>query len=494
MYGGPTFQLPQRMADPVRAGIPSLEPDYQSAILADLRVAAGSQFIDPNAEGTDAFIKHPGFTALADGTATFSGSLSAPTISGGTITSSSIDATNSINAGAVNAGTMSAARIQGGTIGAITITASSSIAAEAITAGTISSVTLSSGTISGGSISGATIDIGGADATSWHVDSDGNMWWGDAGSYAAATFKISSEGLASLDGIEVDSLDIGGSDATSWHVDTDGNMWWGSAGSYAAATVKISNTGTINFTAGTFAGAVEASSIDIGGSDATSWHVDGNGNMWWGSSGTYAGATIKISSTGSVDFTSGTFGGTVSSTSFTGGTATFTGNLVAAGELWSQDILRIYTVDLRTPSTPVAWYPITFDSQSTTNEVGLAVMSLRADNIDADAHVFEITTTATNLKIDTDSGTGGSAGGDPVLQCAIDAEFDEDVTVTGALEVDGALNHDGTTAGFYAATPVTKQTVGTGLTLTNNDHGNAIYEIADALEQLGLVTNAMDAP
>ena len=70
-------------------------------------------------------------------------------------------------------------------------------------------------------------------------------------------------------------------------------------------------------------GTLSAGAIDIGGSDATSWHVDTNGNMWWGSAGSYAAATIKISSAGSVDFTTGTFSGTVNAATIIG--STFTG-------------------------------------------------------------------------------------------------------------------------------------------------------------------------
>jgi len=49
------------------------------------------------------------------------------------------------------------------------------------------------GDLSGSNISGGTIDIGGSDSTSFHVDADGNMWLG-AGSYAAAPFKVSNAG------------------------------------------------------------------------------------------------------------------------------------------------------------------------------------------------------------------------------------------------------------------------------------------------------------
>ena len=48
-------------------------------------------------------------------------------------------------------------------------------------------------TITSPVISGGTIDIGGNDASSFHVDADGNMWLG-AATYATAPFKVSSTG------------------------------------------------------------------------------------------------------------------------------------------------------------------------------------------------------------------------------------------------------------------------------------------------------------
>jgi len=36
-------------------------------------------------------------------------------------------------------------------------------------------------------------------SNAWHVDSSGNMWWGDYATYALATIKISATGVADLD-------------------------------------------------------------------------------------------------------------------------------------------------------------------------------------------------------------------------------------------------------------------------------------------------------
>lgn len=113
----------------------------------------------------------------------------------------------------------------------------------------------------------------------------GAMW-----DQSAGTFSIKGA-------ISASSIDIG---TNAWHVDTSGNMWWGSSATYAGATIKISSAGSIDFTTGTFSGTLSAAAGTLGaitiGTNA--WHVDINGNMWWGSASTYATATISISTTG----------------------------------------------------------------------------------------------------------------------------------------------------------------------------------------------------
>ena len=42
---------------------------------------------------------------------------------------------------------------------------------------------------------------------------------------------------------------------------------------------RIAGDGSIEANDGTFRGVLEATAIDIGGDDATSWHVDSDGNM-----------------------------------------------------------------------------------------------------------------------------------------------------------------------------------------------------------------------
>ncbi|MGA1762721.1 MAG: hypothetical protein ACO397_05960 [Gammaproteobacteria bacterium] len=50
-----------------------------------------------------------------------------------------------------------------------------------------------------GAVTGGTIDIGGSDSSSFHVDSSGNMWLG-GGTFANGVFKVSSSGVLTVKG------------------------------------------------------------------------------------------------------------------------------------------------------------------------------------------------------------------------------------------------------------------------------------------------------
>lgn len=99
---------------------------------------------------------------------------------------------------------------------------------------------------------------------------------------------------------------------------------------------KIDKDGNAEFNDGTFRGDLVAGTIAIG---TNGFHVDSSGNMWWGSSTTYAGATIKISSAGSVNLTTGTFSGSLSANTGTLGAITITtgGNIKYGKTAYTDD-------------------------------------------------------------------------------------------------------------------------------------------------------------
>lgn len=95
---------------------------------------------------------------------------------------------------------------------------------------------------------------------------------------------------------------------------------------YKTIDGSLSVIGNVIATSGTFTGSISGGTIDIGGADATSFHVDAAGNMWMGNA-TYSGAPFTVSSTGSLAVT----GGTITGTSITGTTITGSNIVVRDG-------------------------------------------------------------------------------------------------------------------------------------------------------------------
>jgi hypothetical protein len=174
-----------------------------------------------------------------------------------------------------------------------------------------------------GSIAASTLDIGGDDATSFHVDIDGGIWAGaSVANKATAPFRVSNAGALTATSATITgaitgatTLDIGGDDTTSFHIDSGGGIWSGAAiAGKATAPFRVSSAGALVATSATITGAISGSTIDIGGADATSFHVDVNGNIWSGAAA-YADGVFKVSSAGLL---------TCSNVNLTGGAAVAT--------------------------------------------------------------------------------------------------------------------------------------------------------------------------
>jgi hypothetical protein len=136
--------------------------------------------------------------------------------------------------------------------------------------------------------------------------------------------------ITSLGGVEI--LSTGGQGG---HIrggqtayDTGTGFWLGVDGSTPKFSIGNSagNKLTWNGTALSVSGAISGSTIDIGGADATSFHVDGNGNMWLGAA-TFNIVTnpFAVSNAGVLRVVSGTVGGwTLGTDTLTGGATTLT--------------------------------------------------------------------------------------------------------------------------------------------------------------------------
>ena len=217
-------------------------------------------------------------------------------------------------------GSLTAAKITTGTIGAAEITlngANSIIKSSNYSAGSLGWKITGLGDAEFNDLTVRTaLDIGGSDASSFHVDTNGNLWLG-ASTYGSAPFRISNTG----------NVDVGGTDASSFHIDNTGNIWSG-AGTYSTAPFKVSNAGELTATSVTITnpivttpaitgGSITGATLDIGGLDASSFHVDANGNIWSGA-GTYnpstnltfTGAAVPfyVTAAGAIKATSGRIG------------------------------------------------------------------------------------------------------------------------------------------------------------------------------------------
>lgn len=118
---------------------------------------------------------------------------------------------------------------------------------------------------------------------------------------------VSADTIATTDGlVGLTSVVTGGTDWRIWAGDVDP----------ASAPFRVDETGAVWMTAAHVTGAIEGGTIDIGGSDTTSFHVDINGNMWLGHAD-YASGPFKVSSTGALTATGVTVTGTITATSGT---------------------------------------------------------------------------------------------------------------------------------------------------------------------------------
>lgn len=105
---------------------------------------------------------------------------------------------------------------------------------------------------------------------------------------------------------------------------------------------RINADGSAEFSDGVFRGTLTASSIDIPNTTtANSFHVDSDGNAWWGAT-TLAAGVAWVKKDGSALFTSGTIGGTtMTSTTLVVGTGanaitidSSTGSISSNGSAW----------------------------------------------------------------------------------------------------------------------------------------------------------------
>lgn len=131
---------------------------------------------------------------------------------------------------------------------------------------------------------------------------------------------VNAINLTAADGIRLYSITGGVGTQKVW-IKPDGSGW-------LVGSDKISWTaeGVLSI-----AGNLSAGTIDIGGADNTSFHVDANGNVWAGAAA-YADGPFKVSSGGAITSISGAIGGwTLGATALTAGSGSNTTGLDSGG-------------------------------------------------------------------------------------------------------------------------------------------------------------------
>ena len=190
---------------------------------------------------------------IADATITNAkiANLSADKINAGTISADRIGA-NSITASHIASGTITSTQLNFTPVDSSNIVASINASSEGIT---IDADTLNlTGTLSVGDA----LDIGGSDTSSFHVNTDGDMWLG-AATYGSAPFKVSKAGALTATSVSASDVFVSGVAITPSQVD-------------AAMNMDDESTLTSNFTAsgsGTFRTASSGARVQISSASST---------------------------------------------------------------------------------------------------------------------------------------------------------------------------------------------------------------------------------
>ena len=247
----------------------------------------------------------------------------------------------------INANNIVAGSINSELIAANTIVANN-IAANTITTGLLATDAITSLNYSytSGNFSNAgsffNLSDGSIRTDSFYLDGAGNMYIaGDVviGSTAASTIESgSASGATSLQpgeaasDVNSNTTTISGGKIRTGEIESTGFSWNGSTtysttgtridlddGQIVSKKFRIDSSGNAYFAgdisgaSGTFTGDLSGSNIsggtiDIGGFDSTSFHVDASGNMWLGASA-YSSAPFRVSSSGALVATSATISG-----------------------------------------------------------------------------------------------------------------------------------------------------------------------------------------
>jgi len=211
---------------------------------------------------------------------------------------------------------------------------------------------------------------------------------------------------------------------------------------------QIQGDGNVEFNNGVFRGALSATTIDIGGADTTSFHVDIDGNQWLGAA-TYAAAPFKVSNTGSLTASSVTITGGSISVSTLNGLIQQT-NLNVANRGWSQTC--IFSV---TDADTVAWA-----TGSLTSADGTVYSIAGADTGNMTAKTYIYLDTAVSITTYQTTTTASTAVGDGKVLVAVAQNGTTEATYK-VLQEQGGENIDAANivAGSITANEIAASTI-----------------------------------
>jgi hypothetical protein len=207
---------------------------------------------------------------------------------------------------------------------------------------------------------------------------------------------------------------------------------------------QIKGDGDVEFNNGVFRGAITATTIDIGGADTTSFHVDINGNMWLGAA-TLAAAPFKVTSAGAV---------TASNLTITGGTGV--ANLSDAGNLAVLDAVGAGNCD----TTIISGGKIITGLLTASN--------IQTGTLNANLITVQNFTVGTNVNIGTAFPTA-SAGDMAYEDLVSAAKLDTTVIVGGYIKT-SLLTANNITTGTLSAVTVQSGTGNEKIVLDNGDY------------------------
>lgn len=188
-------------------------------------------------------------------------------------------------------GSLTAAKITAGTIGAHEIILTQPGTATAITSPDNKAILRSS-------------DYNGSYNNTTDTWTSGTAGWIISGDGRAEFNNIVARGA-----IDGGTIDIGGSDASSFHVDANGNMWLGNATYGPSAPFRVSNAGALTATGVTVSGQINASSGTFSGNITSTATITG-GTLQTASSGqriVLSGTSFNLYAAGSGDTSTITF-------------------------------------------------------------------------------------------------------------------------------------------------------------------------------------------